>query len=1135
MSTLLVPPSPPIAPPARAPLVLRTRHQWLRWRGLLIVGIIGLSATLLALWLVPRFIQPLPVALALKIWAGGVGITALLAAIAWAFGPRSIVTTAQHLDARFAAKNRLEAAVALGDSTSPLAQAHRQEIELYLERKSDARPVRILPWLAGAAIALLLAHLLLVAVWVLPALIHPAKPKAALPPPASKDVPKAAIVWDSPGAEVKANPVEEVPTVATARSTSGLRDLTLEISVNGTPKKSITVPADPYDKPGIHKIKASLYMEDLDVQPFDVVSYYLRGQRIASQKLPDVTSSIQFVQVRPFRDDVSQDPGRSSKGYDLLIRLKLAELRSVKENFVLTHTDLPVTNPVRMQENTRVGKNQADLAAKTDEIVQEFINEGASTQMVDLLQQSKPFMEDAGKKILATQNAAALPPQQKALNLIVEVEKFFHKTMGPVSGPSSSDPNDPFRDKQKHELTKRMQAPSGQLETLVKNQTDLSQDLGKTPADGSGAPQNSTPSPGAPGSQPTPSPGSPGAPPAPSGTPANSPQTPAPQAVDPFGPDAEKGTLTERQTRILQGIGVLQNGNKVFPDAVNNALTTAQKDATAALQALHANDNAAAQEPATAAARDLQGALTVMNAAGDQDSKQALTDAQQKLNDLAGRLRALAQANPPDAAAKLMDLANQVSQVRQDLENAADHEQEAGSANDAQQLNHLAEALQEQHIASDLAAMSKSGLDQGRASVLASMLEDLAGQAAHGMTSQQATTQDYVALVNALEQTRANLAYLAQKAGQLAPGTLPPSSSTPSPGTKPGDQAQGPGTQPGQQAGATPGQGQQPGTTPGTQPGQQAGATPGQGQQPGTTPGTQPGQQAGTTPGTQPGQQAGTTPGQAQGQSPGQTPSQGQGQGQGQGTTPGMNANVTPSGQTPGNTAQNGQAGQNGQSGQNGQAGQNPQTAQGSQPGQGSPSGQNPTPGQTPGTGSGESPSTASGGTGSNPNGTSGGGGSQQTADNPGGPTSPGVSPNEANQNGPSMPSSDQPAPSASTLEAYREALDNLKNQAQQTADLAPPTSVDALQKTITRYDKDTSYRPVTPVDIVRFNTDIQKPLERLILDLEKMQAHAQRTEIVKTPDLNDTPPVYRHAVSDYFESLSRDYHPPAPQDDSKQ
>jgi hypothetical protein len=1137
MSTILEPARPPSTSPSRAPLVLRTRHQWLRWRGPLIVGIVGLSATLLVMFLAPRFLHPLPALLALEIWAAGIALTALLAGAAWWLAPASLVETAQHLDTRFAAKNRLEAAVALVNSESPLAQAHRQEIEQYLEQKRDARPVRILPWLAAAVGALLIAHLLLLAVDVIPALIHPPQPKAAgTPPPKPKDAPTAGIDWVSPGAEAKANPVEEVPTVANERSSSGMTDLTLEISVNGAPKKSIKIPADPFKWPGRHTIRVSLYMDDLNVQPFDIVSYYLRGQRIYSQKLPDVTSPIQFVQVRPFRDDFLQGGGHSNKAYDLLIRLKLAQLRAVKENFVLVHTDLDASNPVRKEENDRVGKNQVELAGKADEIIQLFITEGYPAAMVDLMQKTKPKMEEAGKKILATQNAAALLPQQEALNDIIEVEKFFHKAIGPMTGPSSENPNDPFRDKQKHELRKRLQAPSGQLETLVKNQQHVAADVSKGGDAGAGTPSNASPA--VPGAAPATAPQPPDANTGASGTFPN-PGSPAPQTVDPFGPDADKGTLAERQTRVVQGIGVLENGNKVFPAPVNSALAAAQKDASDSLRALRANDTAGAREPSLAAARDLQNALDAMNASGDKQTRSALTDAQEKLNDLAGQLRSLAQnksQDPNDHAAesaekaKVLDIAKGVSQVRQDLEAAADEQQAAGSASDAEQLNHLAEQLQQQHFASELAGMNKTGVDQGRSYAIATMLEDLAGQAAHGLASQaQASAQDYISLVNELERTRANLAYLAQRAGGVAPGTLPPSQPV----------------QPGAQPGGQPGAAHQPGQPVGQQAnasgkGQPAGAT-GQGQPPG-----QPGQngsqgtqaQAGSpgqspSPG-QPGQAQ--AQGQGQGQSP-QAQGQGQGHGQGQGQGTSMSANVAPPGLSPGQGQGQSQTQGQGQGHGQGQ-GQGQSQAQSQGQGQRSSSSPSGSPGQGSGSGesasqsgSGESASQSGSGQGSGGGNASGGTG-QQATDNHG-QTSPGISPNQATQNGTQTPGH-LAAPSPATLEAYREAIENLKSQAQQTANLAPSSSLNELQKTIIRYDKDTSFRPVSPVDIVRFYTDIEKPLERLILDLQKLQVHAQRTEIVKTPDLNETPAAYRPAVSDYFEALSRDYHPPAPEDDAK-
>src|SRR5437899_2795702 len=58
------------------------------------------------------------------------------------------------------------------------------------------------------------------------------------------NTPKAAIKWKTPEAETKAAPIEEVPLEAVADSTSGLRDLALEVEVNGDPRPSIPILLD---------------------------------------------------------------------------------------------------------------------------------------------------------------------------------------------------------------------------------------------------------------------------------------------------------------------------------------------------------------------------------------------------------------------------------------------------------------------------------------------------------------------------------------------------------------------------------------------------------------------------------------------------------------------------------------------------------------------------------------------------------------------------------------------------------------------------------------------------------------------------------------------------------------------------
>ncbi len=51
-------------------------------------------------------------------------------------------------------------------------------------------------------------------------------------------------------------------------------------------------------------------------------------------------------------------------------------------------------------------------------------------------------------------------------------------------------------------------------------------------------------------------------------------------------------------------------------------------------------------------------------------------------------------------------------------------------------------------------------------------------------------------------------------------------------------------------------------------------------------------------------------------------------------------------------------------------------------------------------------------------------------------------------------------------------------------------------------------------------------PLDELITELKQALALAQRNEVVKQPNLDEAPPAYRSAVSDYFEAMSKDYHP---------
>ena len=208
-------------------------------------------------------------------------LTFLAAAGVWLLRRRAGLRAAGGSTQRLDANNRLETAAVLRGDAGAMAQAQREEAAAFLARQRVAPPRRgAAPGArragrgAGAGAPGGAAQLD-------PPLGQSrrrgqtraqARPGGACPP--------ARIQWKTPASEIKASPIEEVPLQALATSASGLRDMVLEMSVNGQPRLSVPVPADALKAAGSHPVQASIYLDQLEVEPFDVVSYYLRAQRI---------------------------------------------------------------------------------------------------------------------------------------------------------------------------------------------------------------------------------------------------------------------------------------------------------------------------------------------------------------------------------------------------------------------------------------------------------------------------------------------------------------------------------------------------------------------------------------------------------------------------------------------------------------------------------------------------------------------------------------------------------------------------------------------------------------------------------------------------------------------------------------
>lgn len=688
-----------------APLAfLQRRHRHRLWQFPLWIGAAGLLAVFaVTSGLHRRLFAEVPSPIILTLWAAGIALTLFGAIAAFFFGRRSLADTARSSDQILASHNRLEALAQLSETNHPLANAQLGETSAWLS--SQPAPAAHTGLLPGAIllVALFLLHLLLAGVWTARSL---AIPKPGKKPALISSLPHAEFRWKSPKPEIKATKIEEVPLVADAESTSGLRNITLEIAVNGVPKKSVTLPGSPFDQKGTHPLKTSVYLDELEVEPFDMVSYHLRGERIFSKKLPPTISEIQFIQVRPFREDAAElgkMPPGIGKCWDILIRLKIAQLRALKQNFVLAGTELPKTDDLWKSENKRVGDDQALLSKKLDEALPVLIENGAAAEVVNLLMQAKPHMENAAKLIAATDNSKAVPEQGKSLALITECEKLCQKAFADSDSRAQKSPKDPFADQQRFKLKPREQAAAGNLEKLAKDQAKLNEEINA----------------------------------------AESGKSP---------PDA-----AERQKQISSALGEAGNSGQ-FDEKASEKLAEARSAAQEAADQLDAADPEAAKEPAARALQHLQAAIDQINKAGKQSAAEALASAQRQLNNAANQMQGPGGV-APEAAQKAGE---KMAYAGQGLRDEAEKQQENGSAAAAAALADMVKKLENSKAGQELAERAQ-GSPSPAPDKLGDKLEGLAKTAAGQQTRLTPGKEALADIVDDLRRAEANVARLAGK------------------------------------------------------------------------------------------------------------------------------------------------------------------------------------------------------------------------------------------------------------------------------------------------------------------------------------------------------------------------------------
>ena len=727
--------------------LVHARHRAARWVPTLGLVAAGLALTLGLLWRAHPSFQPVADWRHIGAgWIAGLAFTSFCAVGLWRARRRTLLRSAAELDAAWAAHNRLETAVALHDVENALAKAQREETEQFLRQSPAASRSRWLPVSVGLVALLAAAHVATLACWarstrpIAKAINN--DPQVAAEQKPEPTTPTASIQWRSPESETSATAIEEVPLTAEADSTTGLGYATLEVEVNGAHRLSQPLPDD-LSIPGPHTLKPSIYLDQLDVKTYDVISYHVKAQRLGGgASLPPTVSPVQFVEVKPVREDTFVCAGgdQPSKCFNYVTALKASQLRLMKDNFTLAHADVSHNDSEWLNQNSRVGTDQNQLASRAEEVIALMSTNHYPEQILGLVRQSQPLMTDAGGKITRQENQPALAPQGQALADLTEVEKYLQNSIKLTSQSTQPKANDPFQRPKNLELKTRPLTRAGKIDVLAKAQAGLADDLA-----------------------------------------AGNTNATVKTAADKNPPTDISGTPGERQEQIRKQIaGFLED-----PGVTAEAMKHLQKSDTFSSESqdrLNQSDFSAASEPAAQAARELRETAAALRSGGNQAAQNQLADALLQLSAAANNARRATQAKTDaDAAAELKKAENALQEAARQLDAEAQRQQENGATNAAARLNDMAKMLSGESMKQMLSQAQAAPRDEAKNEALAQKLDNLAEEAARQRNPGPVSRQDLARLVDRLQRTQANLNNLASQCN--SPGAASGASASGTPGS----------------------------------------------------------------------------------------------------------------------------------------------------------------------------------------------------------------------------------------------------------------------------------------------------------------------------------------------------------------
>jgi hypothetical protein len=251
------------------------------------------------------------------------------------------------------------------------------------------------------------------------------------------------VSFNRPGRDTSVSSIEEVFAEANAVDDYGISNLELVYSVNGGPEKVVKLFSGTKRLPEV-SAGHTFYLEELGVQPGDGVSYYARAADNSAGGANQASSDLYFLRIRPFKKDFrqaqSQGGGGGGGGGGGQVEALSEQQRQVISATFNVQRDRKKVSADKLRENSKiVALSQSKLREQVEGLLtrinsQLIERDPAFAKVAELLPQAVTAMKEAEGKLSAVAPDQALPPENKALQLLQKAEEEYETQISVQQG-----------------------------------------------------------------------------------------------------------------------------------------------------------------------------------------------------------------------------------------------------------------------------------------------------------------------------------------------------------------------------------------------------------------------------------------------------------------------------------------------------------------------------------------------------------------------------------------------------------------------------------------------------------------------------------------------------------------------------